>query len=141
MAIYSKVNPNPNRPRLSRKTILNAVALLSAIMEVAAVDYELLPVNPLRGILRKKNFPKESPRERRARILEPEDFKQAGANLRPSALQAVLFAAFSGLRWSEQTALRIEEDVDFKRNRLRITRSLYRRVAQTPRLASQSGTS
>lgn len=132
-ASYSRTRPNPNRPTLSRKTILNAVALLSAILDAAAVDYELLPANPLRGILRRKNFPMESPGDRRVRVLEPEDFKRAVANLRPPTLQAVLFAAFTGLRWSEQTALRLEEDIDLKRNRLRITRSLYRRTPQTPK--------
>jgi site-specific recombinase XerC len=132
-APYSRRNPNPNRPTLSRKTILNTVALLSAILEAAAVDYEFLHANPLRGILRRKNFPMELPGDRRVRVLEPDEFKRAVAQLRPPALQAVLFAALTGLRWSEQTALRIEEDMDWQRNRLRITRSLYRRTPQTPK--------
>lgn len=132
-ASYSRTRPNPNRPTLSRKTILNTVALLSAILEAAAVDYELLHANPLRGILRRKNFPMERPGDRRVRVLEPDEFKRAVAQLRPPALQAVLFAALTGLRWSEQTALRIEEDMDWHRNRLRITRSLYRRTPQTPK--------
>jgi hypothetical protein len=48
-------------------------------------------------------------------------------------LRAVLFSAFSGLRWSEQTAVRIEEEVHLKANRLHITRSLYKRVPQVPK--------
>lgn len=44
----------------------------------------------------------------------------------------VLVAALAGLRWGEQVALR-KEDVDFPRNKLRITRSLYKRIPQTPK--------
>jgi len=136
---YSKKNPNPNRPCLSHKTILNMVALLSAILESAAVDYELLQANPLKGILRRKNFPSDAarPRDKRVRVLEPEDFKRALEALKPPVQQAVLVAALSGLRWGEQVALRIEEDVDFRRNKIRITRSLYQRDPQTPK-TSQS---
>ncbi len=133
---YSRRNPNPNRPTLSQKTILNLVALLSAILEAAAADYELLPTNPLRGILRRKHFPTDAlrPRDRRVHVLEPEAFKDAVAQLRPPALQLVLVATLAGLRWGEEVALRIE-DVDFRRNALRITRALYRRVPQTPKTA------
>jgi integrase len=45
----------------------------------------------------------------------------------------VLVAALTGLRWGEQVALRIEEEVDLLHNKIRITRSFYRRVAQTPK--------
>jgi integrase len=130
---YSIRRPNPNRPNLSRKTIFNSIALLTAIMESAATDYNLLPANPIRGALRKRNFPVQKPGSERVRVLEPEEFKKVVENLRPPVLQAVLFATFTGARWSEQTALQIEEDVDFRRNRLQISRSLYKRVAQTPK--------
>lgn len=60
----SKRRPNPNRPTLSQKTILNMVAVLSAMHESATVDYELLATNPLRGILRRKNFPTDALRPR-----------------------------------------------------------------------------
>ncbi|MDR7556566.1 MAG: site-specific integrase [Armatimonadota bacterium] len=75
------------------------------------------------------------------RCLEPEDFKRALAALedQPKVLHAVLFAALTGLRWGEQVALRIEEDVDFRRNRLRISRALYRRTAQTPKTPASVG--
>lgn len=131
---YSKRNPNPNRPTLSQKTILNMVAVLSAVLESATVDYELLATNPLRGILRRKNFPTDAlrPRDKRAQVLEPESFRQVVAELDPPALQMVLVAALAGLRWGEQVALR-REDIDFSRNKLRITRSFYKRVPQTPK--------
>jgi hypothetical protein len=68
---YSRRNPNPNRPVLAPKTILNMVALLGAILESAVVDYELLPSNPIKGILRRKNFPSDAlrPRDRRPHVL------------------------------------------------------------------------
>lgn len=80
---YSQRKPNPNRPTLSKKSVLNMVALLAAILETATVDYELLSANPLRGILRRRNFADFRPQERRVRILEPEDFRRAVAELRP----------------------------------------------------------
>jgi integrase len=42
-------------------------------------------------------------------------------------------AALTGLRWGELVALRIDEDVDLRRNKVRVTRSLYRRIPQTPK--------
>lgn len=134
---YSQRNPNPTRPRLASKTIKNAVALLMSILESATADYELLDTNPLRGILRRRQFPTDAhrPKERRVRVLEPDAFKRAVAELKAPTLQMVLVAGLSGLRWGEQVALRIDEDVDFRRNKLRIMRSLYRRAAQTPKTA------
>lgn len=126
--------PHPDRPLLSRKTIVNMVAVLSAIVESATADYEMISVNPLKGILRRKHFPTGAfqPRESRPSILEPVEFKTALAEMRPRPLRLVLFSALTGLRWGEQVGLRME-DVDFKRNRLRITRALYRRIPLTPK--------
>ena len=45
----------------------------------------------------------------------------------------ILVAALAGLRWGELVGLRVAEDVDFKRNRIRVTRSLYNRIPQTPK--------
>jgi integrase len=45
----------------------------------------------------------------------------------------VLVAGLTGLRWGEQVALRIGEEVDFQHNKIRITRSFYRRIVQTPK--------
>ncbi len=131
----SERNPNPNRPNLSPKTIKNTVALLSSILEAAAADYELLDANPLRGILRRTQFPVDPrrPANPRVRILEPEDLQEALRFLNPKALEMVLVATLTGLRWGELIALRIREDVDFRRNKLRITRALYRRNPQTPK--------
>jgi integrase len=67
------------------------------------------------------------------RILEIEDFKQAISFLKPKVFEMVLIAALTGLRWGELIALRIDQDVDFRRNKLRITRSLYRRNPQSPK--------
>jgi integrase len=130
---YSKRKPNPNRPVFSQKTILNMVALLAAVLETATVDYELLSTNPLRGILRRKNFPVNlRPSDRRVRVLELEDFKRAIAEL-PSAIRRMaLVAALAGLRWGEEVAIRVD-DADLHRNRLRITRALYRGSPQTPK--------
>jgi integrase len=131
---HSKRNPNPNRPTLSQKTIHNTVAVLSAILETAAVDYELLSTNPLRGILRRKNFPTDAmrPRDRRIRVLEPEDFKRAVMQLNPRSRRIVVVAALTGLRWGELVGLR-REDVNFPRNKIRVTRSLYKGIPQTPK--------
>jgi len=131
----SQRNPNPNRTHLSSKTIKNTVALLSSILEAAAVDYELLEGNPLQGILRRTQFGLRAcrPLPARVRILELEDFRRAITFLRPKVFEMVLVAALTGLRWGELIALRIDQDVDFRRNRLRITRSLYRRSPQSPK--------
>jgi integrase len=131
----SRRNPNPNRPNLTPKSIKNVVALLGSLLEVAAVDYNLLDHNPLRGILRRTQFPTEANRLRgpRMRVLEPEDFRRAVGHLRPLAKEMVVVAALTGLRWGELIGLRMEEDVDFRRNKLHITRAFYRRVPQTPK--------
>jgi integrase len=119
------------------KTLQNAVGLLVSIMEAAASDYEMLDSNPLRGMLRRKQFPHDAHhlRGRRVRVLEPVVFRRALQELRQPVLDAVLVAALTGLRWGEQMAVRIDEEVDFTRNKLHITRALYRRVAQTPKTA------
>src|SRR5207244_489869 len=80
---YSRKNPNPNRPMLAPKTILNMVALLGSILESAATDYELLSANPIKGILRRKNFPSDAlrPSNRRPHVLEPEEFRRAVSEL------------------------------------------------------------
>src|SRR5205807_9348734 len=46
--------------------------------------------------------------------------------------ESVVVSGLAGLRWGELIALRIE-DVDFRRNKLRITRALYHRNPQTPK--------
>lgn len=129
-------NPNPNRPTLSPKTIKNAIALLSSILETASADYELLDSNPLRGMLRRTQFPSAHNQIRpRIRILELEDFWRVLNFLDPRVREMILVAALTGLRWGELIALRIPDDVDFRRNKIRITRSLYRRAPQTPKTA------
>ncbi len=132
---YSRKNPNPNRPRLSVKTIKNAMGLLVSIMESAAADYNLVEGNPLRGMLRRRQYPTDARnlRGHRLRVLEPELFTRAVAALEPPVLNAVLVAALTGLRWGEQVALRMDEDIDFRRNKLSVTRALYRRSPQTPK--------
>jgi integrase len=132
---YSRRPPNPNRPTLARESVLNMVAVLRSIMESAASDYELLPVNPLRGILRRRRYPRDGfdIREARLHVLEPEEFRAALAELPARPLRAVLFAALTGLRRGEQAAPRKPEDVYLTRNRLRITCALYKRVPQTPK--------
>src|SRR3990172_643188 len=75
----SEKRPNPNRPLGFQKSIRNMVALLSGLLESAASDCSMISANPLRGILRRKHFPADAYRirDRRARFLEPEQFKQA----------------------------------------------------------------
>jgi integrase len=136
-ASKSRRNPNRNRPHLAPKTIKNLVALLGSLLEVAAVDYNLLEHNPLCGILRRTAFPTDAnrPRGLRVRILEPEEFRRAVEQLKPLAQEMVLVAALTGLRWGELIALRLEHDVDLRRNKLHVTRALYRRMPQTPKTA------
>src|SRR3972149_5073851 len=100
---YSKQNPNPNRPFRAQKSIKNMVALLSALLESAASDYGLIEGKPLRGILRRKYFPTDThqSRARRARFLEPEQFRQAVlwlAERVPTVAGMVIVAALAGLR-------------------------------------------
>jgi len=131
-------NPNPNRPTLSYKSIRNIVACLRAIMESAAMDYELLPgsINPLAAILRRRNFPPDLrpwAKKDEARVLEPEDFKRAICYLEPPVLDMVLVSSLAGVRWGELIGIDVHEDVDFRRNKLSISRALYKRVPQTPK--------
>lgn len=135
---YSKKRPNPNRPLRSQKSIRNMVALLSGLLESAASDYNLIPANPLRGILRRKHFPSDAHRIRdsRARFLEPEQFKQAIeclAEHHPQVAEMALVASLAGFRWGELVAIRLNEDVDFRRNKIRVTRALYNGTPQTPK--------
>lgn len=125
---------NPHRAVLTGKTVANMVGLLSAILDSAVTEYELLSVNPVRGMLRRSNFPQPTSHDRRPAVLEPADFVRAVEALddwRPRRM--VLFAALTGLRWGEQVALRIDEDCDFRAGVIRITRAFYRRVPQTPK--------
>lgn len=55
------------------------------------------------------------------------------AAIQPRVAEMVLIAALSGLRWGELVALRKPEDVDSRRNKIRIARSLYRRIPKTPK--------
>ena len=123
--------------RSPQKTLRNMVGWLASILEVATIDYELLSANPLRGILsqRRRFFPSEAlrPRQKRPRILEPEDFKRALSHLPPKVARMVLTAALAGLRWGELVALRIEDEIDFRRNKIHVTRQLYKRAPQTPK--------
>jgi integrase len=136
-ASKSQRNPNPNRSMLAPKTIRNLVALLGSILEIAAVDYDLLDESPLRGILRRTAFPTDAhrPAHLRVRVLEPGDFRRAVETLKPLAREMVVTAALTGLRWGELIALRMEHDVDLPRNKIHVTRALYRRVPQTPKTA------
>jgi integrase len=113
------------------------VGLHASILEVATIDYELLSANPLRGILsrRRRFFPSEAlrPRQKRPRIVEPEEFKHAVSHLPSKVAHMVLTAALAGLRWGELVALRIEDDIDFRRNKIHVTRQLYKRIPQTPK--------
>ena len=128
---------NPHRATLAPKTLRNMVGLLASILEVATIDYDLLSANPLRGILsrRRRFFPSDAlrPRQKRPRIFEPDEFKCAAGHLPPKVAHMVLTAALAGLRWAELVALRIEDDIDFRRNKIHVTRQLYKRVPQTPK--------
>lgn len=128
---------NPHRATLAPKTLRNMVGLLASVLEAATIDYELLAANPLRGVLSRKRrfFPTEAlrPRQKRPRILEPEDFKRAVGHLPPKVVRMALTAALAGLRWGELVALRIESEIDFRANKIHVTRQLYKRVPQTPK--------
>jgi integrase len=100
------------------------------------VDYEIIGGNPLRGMLKRTHYPSDARSAKpRLRILEPDRFVEAASRLPFRVREMVLVAALTGLRWGELIALRMDEDVDFRRNKLRITRSLYHRNPQTPKTA------
>lgn len=137
-------NPNSNRPILAPKTIRLMVAVLHSVLESAKEDYELLPFNPLDGILsdrRRRRFPTAKLRPRRKiHFLEPEDFKRAvGAVRYDKVRRLVLVAGLSGLRWGELVALRVEEDLNWRRNRIVVTRSLYKRIPGAPKTPESEG--
>lgn len=137
-------NPRPDRPTLSGRTIKNAVAVLSSILSCAAEDYELIDRNPILGALRerrRRRFPTRALRSKpKVHVLEPDVFKRALEEItRNDVRHMVLFAALTGLRWGEQVGLRIPEDVDWRRNRLIVSRSLYRRVPGIPKTPGSEG--
>lgn len=75
----------------------------------------------------------------RVHVLEPEEFKRALEPLRLDRVRRLaLVAALAGLRWGELVALRVE-DVDWTRNRIRVTRALYRRVPGAPKTEESVG--
>lgn len=136
-------NPNPFRPALAGKTIRNMVAVLHSILESAVEDYELLDRNPLAGVLsdrRRRRFPTEKLRVRqKVHVLEPGEFMRALDALRHDRVRRLaLVAALAGLRWGELVALRLE-DIDWTRNRIRVTRALYRRVPGAPKTEESIG--
>ncbi len=136
-------NPNPNRPVLAGKTIRNMIAVLHSLMQSAAEDYELLDRNPLVGVMsdrRRRRFPTEKLRVRsKVHYLEPDAFKRALEALRDDRVRrAALVAALEGLRWGELVALRLE-DADWTRNRIVVTRALYRRVPGAPKTEESVG--
>jgi integrase len=136
-------NPNPDRPTLAGKTIRNMIAVLHSILESAVEDYELLDRNPLAGVLsdrRRRRFPTEKLRIRpRVHVLEPDEFKRALEALQYDRIRRLaLVAALAGLRWGELVGLRIE-DLDWRRNRIRVTRALYRRVPGAPKTEQSEG--
>lgn len=136
-------NPNPNRPTLAGKTIRNMVAVLHSLLESVVEDYELLDRNPLAGVLRtrrRRRYPDRKLRVKpKVHVLEPDDFKRAlDALPRDDVRCMVLVAALAGLRWGEQVALRVE-DVNWRRNRIVVSRALYRRVPGVPKTEGSEG--
>ena len=136
-------HPNPNRPALGGKMIRNMVATLHSLLQSATEDYELLDRNPLSGVLsdrRRRRFPTEKLRIRqKVHFLEPEEFKQALDALRHDRVRRMaLVAALAGLRWGELVGLRVE-DIDWTRNRIRVTRALYRGVPGVPKTEESVG--
>jgi integrase len=130
--------PNPDRPTLSEKPVRNMAAVLHTILASAVEDFELLDRNPLDGVLRqrrRRRFPtRRRPRTKpKVHIIEPDDFKRAlEAIPRDDTRRMVLMAALSGLRWGEQVALRVE-DINWRRNRIVVSRALYRRIPGAPK--------
>ncbi len=125
------------------KTVRNTVAVLHSILESAVEDYELLDRNPLVGILRTRRRRRFADRVLRAKpkvyVLEPDDFKRAlDALSRDDVRRMVLVAALTGLRWGEQIALRVE-DLNWRRNRIVVSRALYRRVPGAPKTPGSEG--
>jgi integrase len=119
------------------------IAVLHSVMESVVEDYELLDRNPLAGVLsdrRRRRFPTEKLRVRpKVHVLEPDEFKRALEALRHDRIRRLaLVAALAGLRWGELVALRVE-DLDWRRNRIRVTRALYRRVPGAPKTEQSEG--
>jgi integrase len=124
-------------PALTPKTIKNVVGLLSALLEYAAGDYELIAANPLRGMLvrSRRLVPDDLPKPKR--VLEPEQFRDAVDRLPPRvARMAVVAALAGGLQWGELIAIRLPKDVDYKRNVIHVTRQLQRKSAAAPKTRS-----
>jgi integrase len=114
---YSRRNPNPKRPTYARKTLIKLGSFLSTLME-AAVDYEFIPRNDLRGIkwakvVRQARVPD------RNRHLEIDQLRGAleAAAVKPKLLAMDLVTVFGGgPNWAEGARIDMR-DVDVRRHR------------------------
>jgi len=120
-------------PTLTPKTIKNIVGLLGALLEYAASDYELIASNPIRGMLAKARRLIPDYRPRPTRVLEAEQLRDAIDRLPVYAARMAIVAALAGLRWGELIALRLEKDIDYRRNVVRVTEQLQKRLPLPPK--------
>jgi len=125
------------KPALPPKTIKNIVGPLGPLLEYAASDYELIAANPLRGMLAQSCRRAADDRPKPKRVLEPEQFRDAVDRVPARVTRMAIVAALAGgLRWGELIAIQLPDDVDYKRNVIRVTRQLQRKSAQAPKTRS-----
>jgi integrase len=98
------------KPR-SATTVLRAYGVLASILDVAVRDRRIAS-NPARGV----NLPKK--RRGKHRYLSHEQVQLLADHSRNHAT-LVLFLAYTGLRWGEATALRVQ-DIDLVRRRANV---------------------
>lgn len=102
------------------KTAKNLHGLASSVME-SAVEQGLAPANPFRGEMRRL----PSVRQEEMVFLSRPEFDTLLAHVPDSYSPLVALLALTGLRWSEATALRVQ-DVDLMARRLTVTRAWKR---------------
>jgi integrase len=138
---HTPLDPNPDRPIRASKSVKNMVGVLSSVLASAKDDYGLIDANPCDGMFAHKRarrvFPQVLPgRGRHDWVLEPLEFRPAIEELLVRAervMHMVLFATFTGLRWGEQVALRMDHDIDLRANVIHIDRAFYERNPQLPK--------
>jgi integrase len=123
------VTEKMTRQKFSWKTCMHVRNLLSKILNTA-VDWEYLPVNPVRGV----KLPARPLREDR-RFLTVDEVMRLLTELDGPAYTLILSAVLTGMRIGELLALRWK-NVDFERRIIRVREAVFEGHVSTPKTRS-----
>ncbi|GAB3797659.1 site-specific integrase [Humibacter antri] len=102
----------------SPSVVLRAVGILAGILDVAVRDGRI-PSNPARG---SNNLPRKTSQKPRRYLTNEEVFRFAQHAPDSTRAALILTLSYTGIRWGEAVALRVE-DVDLERRRILVRRT------------------